>query len=129
MSDSPQVCCSSPASIAYWFAVSLGVWVLLSLIGLYWHPLRAYAAETILFAMAIGCIANWIKNRTLHCGITAPLFLALGFISLLVDVHIMYFSSALLWTLILLGVGVAFLLEWRYAGRCRSNELGTNERR
>jgi hypothetical protein len=28
-----------------------------------------------LLAAGIGCIANWVRNRTLHCGITGPIFL------------------------------------------------------
>lgn len=129
MNNRRQVCCGSPASIAYWFVVSLAAWLLLGISGLYWHPLRAYSAETILFAMAIGCIANWVRNRTLHCGITAPLFLILGFMSLLTDLRIMHLSSAVLWTLILVGVGAAFMLEWQYARRCHAKEFGMSKDR
>jgi hypothetical protein len=57
-------------------AVSVVAWGVLSLIGLYWFPLHALSAATILFAMAIGCVANWLRNRTLHCAITGPLFSA-----------------------------------------------------
>src|SRR5258708_13540546 len=67
-------CCSSPAAMCYWFAASLIAWGILSLIGWYWHPLHGSSAATILFAMAIGCAANSPRNRTLHCGITWPLF-------------------------------------------------------
>lgn len=112
-----EVCCSSPASMCYWLTVSLVAWGLLSLIGLYWHPLRALSAETILFAMGIGCAANWLRNRTLHCGITAPLFLVLGVVSLLSDMQVIFVRSALVWDSTLVGVGIAFLLEWRYARR------------
>jgi hypothetical protein len=28
--------------------------------------------------MAIGCLANWLRNRSFHCAITAPLFLIAG---------------------------------------------------
>ena len=119
MNNPPRVCCSTPASIGYWLAVSLAAWALLSVVGIYWRPLHASSAQTILFAMAIGCIANWTRNRTFHCGITAPLFLVLGVMSLLSDVRIAHLNPALLWTLILVGVGLAFLLEWRYARRCR----------
>jgi hypothetical protein len=68
-------CCSSPAAICYWLAASLIAWGVLSLIGIYWRPLHAQSAATILSAMAIGCAANWLGNRTLHCAITGPLFL------------------------------------------------------
>jgi hypothetical protein len=73
-----NVCCSSPAAICYWFAVSMLAWGLLSLVGMYWQPFRASSAATVLLAAAVGCVANWFRNRTLHCGITAPLFLVGG---------------------------------------------------
>ena len=103
----------------YWFIVSLAAWGLFSLIGVYWHPLRASSAQTILLAMAVGCVANWLQNRTLHCGITGPILLIAGVMSLLSDLRVIHTSSALLWSLTLIGVGIAFLVEWRYASRCK----------
>ncbi len=113
-------CCSSPAAMYFWFAASLAAWGVLSLIGIYWHPLRALSAATILFAMAIGCFANWFRNRTFHCGITGPLFLiaAVGF--LLSDMSITHVSTHLVWPSVLIGVCIAFLLEWSYAKRSAS---------
>ncbi len=54
MTEHKAACCSSPAAMCYWFAASLTVWGVLSLIGIYWRPLHALSASTILFAMAIG---------------------------------------------------------------------------
>ena len=65
MTERKAACCSSPAAMCYWCAASLVAWGVLSLIGLYWHPLHALSAATILLAMAVGCGANWLKNRTL----------------------------------------------------------------
>jgi hypothetical protein len=62
MTEHKGACCSSPASMCYWLAASLTAWGVLSLIGIYWRPLHALSAATILFAMAIGCVANWLKN-------------------------------------------------------------------
>ena len=41
MTKGTEPCCSSRATLCYWFIVSLLTWGLLSLIGIYWHPLRA----------------------------------------------------------------------------------------
>jgi hypothetical protein len=106
--------CSSPAAMCYWFVASLTAWGVLSLIGIDWHPLHGLSAATILFAMAIGCVANWRRNRTLHCGITGPLFLIAALVFLLSDVTMNHVNSFLVWPFVLIGVGVAFLLEWRY---------------
>jgi hypothetical protein len=46
-----------------WFVISQISWAILGLVGLYWHPFSARGAQTILLVMAIGCFANWIKNR------------------------------------------------------------------
>ena len=115
MTKRVAACCTSPAAICYWFAASLIAWGVLSLIGLYWLPLHAMSAATILFAMAIGCVANWLRNRTLHCAITGPLFLIAAVVFLLSDVSMAHVNSLLVWPFVLIGVGIAFLLEWRYA--------------
>jgi len=107
-------CCSSPAAMCYWFAASLIAWGVLSLVGIYLHPLHALSAATILFAMAIGCVANWLRNRTFHCGITGPLFLIAAVVFLLSDASMVHVNSLVVWPFVLIGVAIAFLLEWRY---------------
>src|SRR5712692_8304157 len=69
MTEHKEACCTSPAAVCYWFAVSLVAWGVLSLIGIYWRPLHAPSAAACLFAIAIGCAANWLRNRTFHCAI------------------------------------------------------------
>lgn len=67
--------------------------------------------------MAIGCFANWRRNRTLHCAITGPLFLIGGAVFLLSTVRVIHVDVHWLGPLVLIGVGVAFLLESLYARR------------
>jgi hypothetical protein len=112
-----KTCCSSPAAICYWFCASLIAWGLLSFVGIYWRPFRALSATTIYLAMAAGCAANWFRNRTLHCGITGPLFLLAGLVSLLSETRFIHVEIDLALPFVLTGAGLAFLLEWRYAGR------------
>jgi hypothetical protein len=103
--------------MCYWFAVSLIAWGGLAFIGIYWAPLRATSPATIFLAMAIGCVANFLRNRTLHCVITAPVFLIIGLLLLLSDAGVIHLSREWLWPAVLLGVGIAYFLEWRYAQR------------
>ena len=89
-------------------------WGVLSLVGIYWHPLHGLSAAAILFAMAIGCVANWFRHGTFHCGITGPLFLIAAVVLLLSDASMVHVNSLLVWPFVLIGVGIAFLLEWRH---------------
>src|ERR671923_1864011 len=114
-----EACCSSPAAICYWFAISLVSWAILSLVGLYWHPLRPLGAPAIMFAIAIGCFAYWIKNRTFHCGITGPLFLIVAVLLLLSETRVIHIGTAFMWPTVLLGSAIAFLLEWRHTSHPR----------
>jgi hypothetical protein len=120
MTKQLEACCSSPAAMCYWFVVSLTTWGVLSLIGIYWRPLHAPSAAACLFAMAIGCFANWTRNRSFHCTITGPLFLIGGIVFLLSGEHCSAFNTDWVWTFVLIVTGIAFLLEWRYAKRSAS---------
>jgi hypothetical protein len=120
MTNKMEACCSSPAAICYWFIVSLISFGLLSLLGIYWRPLHAPSAAACVFAMAIGCFANWLKNRSFHCAITGPLFLIAGVCFLLAEVGMMHLNTVLIWRFVLIGVAIAFVLEWRFAKRSAS---------
>ncbi len=106
--------------MCYWFIVSLIAWGVLSLLGIYWRPLHASSAAACLFAVAIGCLANWLKNRSFHCAITGPLFLIAGVAFLLAGVGVIHVNTLLVWQFVLIGTGIAFLLEWRFAKRSTS---------
>jgi len=120
MTQKVQACCSSPAAICYWLAVSVMAWGVLSLIGIYRRPLHASSAATCLLAMAIGCFANWVRNRTYHCAVTGPIFLIAGVVFLLAGGGIIHVNALWIWPFVLIGAGIAFLLEWRYAKRSAS---------
>ena len=119
MTEHKETCCTSPAAACYWFTVSLVAWGVLSFVGIYWRPLHALSAATILFGMAIGCFANWLRNRTLHCSITGPLFLIAAVVFLQSNLTGTHLNSSLVWPFVVIGVGIAFLLEWRYASVVR----------
>jgi hypothetical protein len=101
----------------YWCSVSFVGWGLLSLIGIYWYPLHASSAATICRAVAFGCGANWLRNRTFHCAITGPLFAISGAVFLLSDMHKLAISPHFIWSIVAIATGISFLLEWRYAVR------------
>jgi len=101
----------------YWFIVSLIAWGVLGVIGVFSHPFRVSASAACLIAMAIGCAANWFRNRSFHCSITGPVFLIAGLMFLLADTRVIHGSVLLVWPFVLIATGFAFQLEWRYAKR------------
>ena len=112
-----EACCTSPAALCYWFAVSLIAWGVLSFVGIYWRPLHTSSGAACLFAMAVGCLANWFRNRSFHCAITGPLFLLAGVVFLLSDARVAGVHTKWVWPIVVIGTGIAFLLEWTYAKR------------
>lgn len=114
-----QACCSTPSAMWYWCSASLLAWGILGLIGIYWYPLHASSAATICFAVAIGCAANWVRNRTLHCGITGPLFLIAGAVFLLSDLRVFQINPCIVWPIVAIVTCLSFLLERRYAAIAR----------
>ena len=63
--------------------------------------------------MAVGCFANAFENRTYHCVLTGPLFLMAAI--LLIWSNSTHIKPALIGIVVLVGTGIAFLLEWRYS--------------
>ena len=118
-----RLCCSSPTGVLIWCSISLLAWAVLSLFGLYWYPLHASSAATICLAVAFGCVANWIKSRTLHCAITGPLFTIAGTSFLLSEVHLFSIDPTMVWLIVAIVTGFSFLLEW-YA--TRNQRISTN---
>jgi len=120
MTKNGELCCSSPEAICYWLAASLIAWGVLGAAGIYWYPLHWNSASTILFAAAIGCMANWLRNRSFHCVITGPLFLIAAILFLVGSLGIARVNVSLVWSLLSVGICIAFCLEWKYAKRSAS---------
>src|SRR5213080_132731 len=108
MAESREVCCSSPTAMCYWFATSLIAWGVLGVAGVYWSPLHWYSASTILLAAGIGCIANWLRNRSFHCVITGPLFFLTAILFLMGSLRFTRLDVNLVCSLLLVGSCVAF---------------------
>lgn len=75
------------------------------------------SAATICLAAAISCTANWARSRTLHCGITAPIFLLANTVFFHSELGIAAINQLLVWPLVSGVTSLAFLLEWRYGSR------------
>jgi len=96
------------------FLVFYGAGVLLPAV---WPTLQGYGDAVTLTALGAACFVNFARNRTLHCGLTGPLFIAAAIVAVLNGVGIWHVDVSVLWGVVVFGVGVAFLVEWRTVRR------------
>jgi hypothetical protein len=112
-----QTCCTNPAAMWFWaaaFAVLYGVGVLARST---WPVFEPFGDTLLLAALGSACFINFGRNRTLHCGLTGPLFLVAAIVAALIEAGIWDLSEEALWGVVLVGVALAFLIEWRVVGR------------
>jgi hypothetical protein len=80
-----------------------------------------YADTLLLAALGLACFINFGRNRTLHCGLTGPVFLIAAAVAFLMEAEVWDVNEDALWGLVLVGVALAFFIEWRVDGRRRQN--------
>jgi hypothetical protein len=98
------------------FALALGVGLLLlRLLG----GSDEYINPLVFAALGAACLINLLRNRTLHCAITGPFFLLVAAALALGAAGLWSPPMSLLWPVVMIVVGVAFLLEWRFAEKPR----------
>jgi hypothetical protein len=115
-----QSCCTTPSAAGFWagmFVLFYGASLLLTAV---WPELRQYGDALILLSLAAACFVNFGRNRTLHCGLTGPLFVVGAAVALLMEAGIWSVDQSVLWGVVLVGVALAFLIEWRTVGRERA---------
>lgn len=116
-----QTCCTSPAAMWFWaaaFAVLYGSGLLARST---WPMFEPYADTLLLAALGLACFINFGRNRTLHCGLTGPVFLIAAAVAFLMEAEVWDVNEDALWGLVLVGVALAFFIEWRVDGRRRQN--------
>ena len=82
-----------------------------------WPVFEPYDDTLLLGALGLACFINFGRNRTLHCGLTGPLFLIAAVVAFLKEAGLWDANEVALWGLVLVGVALAFLIEWRMVGR------------
>ena len=108
-----RACCTTPSALCFWgcmFAGTYGVGLVLA--GL-WAPLRPFDQTMVFGALAVACFVNAAVNRTLHCMWTAPLFALAAVVVGLSEAGLLGVDVSLVWSVTVVGFGLALLLEWR----------------
>ncbi|HJT69766.1 MAG TPA: hypothetical protein VJ731_06175 [Terriglobales bacterium] len=112
--SSKTFCCVSLPSFCFCAAVFLIVYVgtLLAIGALH---IEQYHSSALCAAVGLSCVATFFRNRTFHCMITGPLFLLVAPAVALQTVGVWKVSAGLLWSVVLIVVGAALLLERKLA--------------
>jgi len=108
-----QCCGTTTSATCFWTAVFLISYGAAQVLRTVWPQLGQYGDAVLLTALAAACFANFGRNRTLHCGLTAPLFLVGAFVAFLKEAGVWPFDLSFLWGVVAIGVALAFLMEWR----------------
>jgi hypothetical protein len=123
MTRSPfsQSCCTTPSAMLYWGAAFVLLYVMGLLLRSVWPAISPYGDTLILVALGGACFLNFGRHRTLHCGITGPVFLLAAIVAALVEAERWSLDLSVVWGVVLIAVGVAFVIEWRTVGKDRKS--------
>lgn len=106
-------CCTTPGALCFSAAVFAVLYGLGLLLPVFWPGLGAYQNVILLSALGLTCVTNFAKNRTVHCGLTGPLFLIAAAVLALGTAGILNVPQSIVWPFVLIGVGISFFVEWR----------------
>ena len=110
-------CCTTPAATCVWATAFVLIYGAGLFLRSFWPALQPFGDTVLLLSLAAACFINYGRNRTLHCGITGPLFVVASLAAALIEGGAWHFDMTRMWGLVLLGVSVAFVIEWRTVGR------------
>jgi hypothetical protein len=108
-----HACCTTPSAMCFWAAIFLVVYGAGLAVASVWPASTQYHDTLILVALAVACFVNFARNRTLHCALTGPLFVAAALLAALDESAMWAVPMSAVWGGVLLGVGLAFFVEWR----------------
>ena len=104
--------------MCFWAAMFAIVYGIALLAAGIWPTLAPYGGDTtILVVLGTACVINFGRNRTLHCGLSGPLFLGPAIAAALIEARVWDVNMAVLWGLVAIGVGITLAIEWRSVGR------------
>jgi hypothetical protein len=113
-----QTCCTTtPAAMAFWGFAFVLVYGLARVAGSFWPAVGHYGDTIILASLGVACFANFARNRTLHCGLSGPIFVVGALVAAAVEAGVWDLDLRVIWGILLAAVAGALLIEWRTVGR------------
>jgi hypothetical protein len=106
-------CCTTPSAACFWGTTALLIYGAGLLLGVVWPLIRTFNATLVLLAMGGACVLNYARNRTLHCVITAPVFLLAAVAMAFSEAGVLHVSDRVLSGFLVVAVATAFVVEWR----------------
>jgi hypothetical protein len=107
----------------FWGAAFVLLYIVGILLRSVWPAINPYGDTLILVALGTACFLNFGRHRTLHCGITGPVFLLAAIVAALVEAERWSLDLSVVWGIVLIAVGVAFVIEWRTVGHDRNSNV------
>lgn len=100
-----NACCTTAAAMCFWaaaFVVLYGAGLVLRSV---WPSLDRYGDTLLLAALGTACFINFGRNRTLHCGLTGPIFILGAMAVGLIEAEAWAFDLSAVWGAVLIAVG------------------------
>jgi hypothetical protein len=110
-------CTTAPAAAFFWAAMLALIYAAGLLVRSLWPAVEPFGDTAVFLALGAACIINFGRNRTLHCGLTGPLFVIGAIAAAAIEAEAWQFDMRMVWGTVLLGVAAAFAIEWRTVGR------------
>ena len=115
-----QTCCTTtPVAMGFWGVAFLLVYGAGLLAGSFWPAVGHYGDTVILASLGVACFANFARHRTLHCGLSGPVFVLGALGAAAVEAGVLDLDLRLVCGIVLAAVAGALFIEWRTAGRYR----------
>jgi hypothetical protein len=115
-------CCTTPSAMCLWAGVFVLTYGAALLLRSFWPALQVFGDTLLLLSLAAACLINFGRNRTLHCGITGPLFAGAALAAALIEGGAWHVEMTVVWGVVLVGVGIAFLIERRTVGQAQDSD-------
>jgi hypothetical protein len=113
-SSAKAYCCATWQSLCFWGCAFVVIYAA-CLAGVYWLHLEKYGLSALFVALGLACGVNFARNRNFHCVITGPFFLLIALAFGLDTAGVWAIPTGALWTIVVIVVCAALLVEQRVA--------------